>query len=134
MVGSFPSVQHQFQKGHKGGPGRPVGSSVRGRLRDTLDKIDANDDKGRTGAQILADLAFEKAEKGDLRFWQEIVHSIEGPIKQHIEHEGAGHTFNVMIVGDGDSDAEVLKQLEARTPATNDSSEPTVVTDERHTT
>lgn len=76
--------EHAWKPGQSGNPGgRPKGSGVTDRLR----KILAEGDNGKDVAGALVKAALKAAEKGDFRFWKEIVDRVDGPVKQRIEAE-----------------------------------------------
>lgn len=90
-MGEFPSKEHQFKPGWKGGPGRPKGSGITDALRRLMEQ--ANED-GKTGAEVMADVAERAAKTGDFRFWNAIVERLEGKVPDEIQ---ADTTFRVVF-------------------------------------
>lgn len=105
----------QFIKGVSGNPnGRPQGSlSLRTKLLNALEQY--SKEKGKTLADVFADVGIEKAINGDYQFWKTIISYIDGMPRQNIELEGK--VINIHI------DSDIAEKNNVITPSTEDSSE-----------
>jgi len=78
----------QFVEGVSGNPnGRPQGSlSLKTKIIHALEKY--SEEKGKTLAEVFADIGIKKAIDGDHQFWKTIISYVDGMPKESIEHSG----------------------------------------------
>ena len=87
--GSMPPVEHQFQPGNPGGPGRPRTKPI----TDALKKISSGpitikiDGEKRTFDTVhaLAQVAISRALKGDLHWWNAVTERLEGKVNDGLD-------------------------------------------------
>lgn len=107
LNGAVPPEHARFQKGQKGGPGRPRGAWPRAALARKLAKgwesdTEAEDPEHRIGqgALDLADEMLSAALAGDMKTVKacaEIINQVEGKPQEHVDH--TGEVTGIRIVG-----------------------------------
>lgn len=124
--GQVPPEHARFQKGNKGGPGRPRGAWPRAALARKLAKgwdsdEDADDPEHRigVGARDLADKMIEAALLGDMatvKACAEIINQVEGKPQEHVDH--SGDVATVHLVGfDSPEDEPVTGGIDSAMPS-----------------
>lgn len=112
----------RFQKGNKGGPGRPKGAWPRAALARLMAKgrdsdVDEADHELKIGegARDLAQELLDAALIGDLkkvRALAEIINQVEGKPQEHVDH--TGDVASIRLIGfDSPEDAAPAKSPEA---------------------
>jgi len=89
-MGKNRSELYQEYPGGKfkdGNPGKPSGSlSLKTKLINALEKY--SEEKGKTLAEVFAEIGVQKAIEGDHNFWKTILSYVDGMPKESIEHSG----------------------------------------------
>jgi hypothetical protein len=81
----------QFKPGWAGGPGRPKGVSLKGLLKQALEKETLGDQpcpNGRNVAETFVEAVLIHAIGGNPSYMKEIWERVEGKVKDKVEHDG----------------------------------------------
>ena len=81
----MPPLHSRFKPGQSGNPsGRPRGRSITAELRKMLDQGLG----GKDPATAMARIAYQRALKGDWKFWNSIVERVDGKVPDRAESPG----------------------------------------------
>ena len=81
----MPPVHSRFKPGQSGNPsGRPRGHSITAELRKMLDRGLG----GKDLAEAMARIAYQRALKGDWKFWNSIIERTDGKVSDRVESDG----------------------------------------------